>query len=66
MAKDRCRRAYRSARQADPPLSALIDRFYSDTLTQVAGQPAGQVRGDVPAIAILFEILADRRGSGMR
>jgi hypothetical protein len=39
-AKDRARRAYRSACETDAPLSALIDRWWSETLTQVAGQPA--------------------------
>jgi hypothetical protein len=62
MAKDRARRAYRSAREADPPLSALIDRFHSETLVQVAGQPAAKSAVMFQRIAILFEVVADRRG----
>jgi hypothetical protein len=61
-AKDRARQAYRSARQADPPLSALIDRWWSETLTQVHGQPATRSTVMLTRIAIMFEVVADRRG----
>jgi hypothetical protein len=62
LAKDRCRRAYRGARQADAPLSALLDRWYAETLTQVAGQPADKSAVMFTRAAIMFEVVADRRG----
>ena len=62
LAKDRARRAYMGARAADAPLSALLDRFYAETLTQVAGQPAAKSAVMFTRIAILFEVVTDRRG----
>jgi hypothetical protein len=56
MAKDRCRRAYRMAREAGAPISALIDRSRSETLTQISGQSAAESAIMLTRIAILFEI----------
>jgi hypothetical protein len=51
----RRRSLYRAAREADALLSALIDRWWSKTLTQVAGQPAAKSATMLTRIAIMLE-----------
>jgi hypothetical protein len=43
-------------------MSAVYDRWFAETLTQVDGQPADRSAVMFTRIAILFEVVADRRG----
>jgi hypothetical protein len=61
-AKHRCRYAYKAARTADPPLAALLDRWFAETLIQVDGVHPDAARLMLTRIAIMFEVVADRRG----
>jgi hypothetical protein len=62
MAKDRCRSAFEAAKEADAALSGIWSTVYRDTFDQVAGQPAHRAAVMFTRIAILFEVVADRRG----
>jgi hypothetical protein len=61
MAKDRARRAHKGARQADAALSAIYDRWFAETLLAIERQPAAKSIM-WSRVAILFEIVIDRRG----
>jgi hypothetical protein len=61
-AKDRARRAYRSACEVDAPMAPTFGRWWAETLTQVDGQPADRSATMLVRMAILFEVAADRRG----
>jgi hypothetical protein len=61
-ARTRCRDAHKAARQADAPLSALFDRWWSETLVQVDGVHPDAAHVMLTRIAIMFEVVADRRG----
>jgi hypothetical protein len=60
-AKERCATAYKSARKADERMSAVYDRWWSETLLAIEGKPAGRRAEMLRRMAILFEILVDRR-----
>jgi hypothetical protein len=61
-AKDRCRAAYRAARDGDAAMGALFDRWWSETIEAVKGQPAERSAVMLTRTAIMFEVLVDRRG----
>jgi hypothetical protein len=46
----------------DGELAGLWHRMYVETLTQVAGQPPTRSAVMLTRLAILYEIVADRRG----
>ena len=52
--------ACRGAR-ADAIMAAVNDRWFAETLTQVDGQPAAKSAVMFTRIAILLEVVADRR-----
>src|ERR1700736_675825 len=53
---------YRSARAADATMSAVYDRWFAEPLVQVQGAPAAKSAVMFTRIAIMFEVVADRRG----
>jgi hypothetical protein len=61
MARARCRQAFDAVRE-DGALSGIWHTVYRETLDQVAGQPAAKSAVMLTRIAILFEVVADRRG----
>jgi hypothetical protein len=61
LARARCAQALDAAKEADGELSGLWHRYFVETVTAASGQPA--VRSVVmwTRLAILFEVVADRR-----
>jgi hypothetical protein len=53
---------YLAARKADDKMAATCDRWWSETLMALDGQPAGKRAEMLKRMSIIFEILVDRRG----
>jgi hypothetical protein len=61
-ARHRCQAALQAAKEADEALSGLWHRYYRETLDQVRRQPSDRAATMLLRMAILFEVVADRRG----